>query len=596
VFQSDDLSYKFLGFRGFSRAGDYGNRVRVTLDGHTLNDDQLGASYVSTDSLADLQDVQRIEVVRGPGSALYGTNAFFGVINVVTRDGQDVPRPHASITGDGLGTLRARAGAGVGGEELGAWASAVAVTGQGGDYVFPELADLPRGGGVAIDADGVNAANLQGKAWAGDWTLQAFYVGNRKRFPSGAYDTIVGDPRASNGDYRSFGELRFEPELGESARFYGRAYVDYYTYAGDFPYGVRYIYSDRWKGTWVGAEPRVVTSPADWLTLTGGLELVSHLEARLYSVENRALDGSLPPYDADPDAPGTQNPLDENPTSNVISGYAVGEVAFAPVRLSAGARYDVFQSAFARTFSSFNPRIAAVVSGGRDVLKALAGTAFRAPSPYEFLYNDGGLSQVPADADTLSPERIASAELEYSHRFGDAAVLTLATYGNQIDDLVELANNPDDLLQYTNATIPVRTAGAEWELRREWRQGWMASVQESFQHTRSGDLVEGDSLDNSPAHLFALKGAAPIVPGTTWASTRFRVESPRQLRDEEQTEWVYLWDLTVTGEIPVIRSEYGLGVRNLLDWEVNQPTGDDLRMGSVPLPGRTLFATLQFEL
>ncbi len=604
VFQSDDLAYKSLGFRGFSRFGDYGNRVLVTLDGHTLNDDQLGASYVSTDSLSDLQDVERIEVVRGPGSALYGTNAFFGVINVVTRDGSDVPRPHASVTADGLGTLRGRVGAGLGDEDLGAWISAVAVTGQGGDYVFPELADLPRSGGIARDADEVDALNLQGKSWFGDLTLQGFYVGHSKAFPTGAFDTIVGDRRATNDDYRSFGELRYEPELSERTRFYGRAYVDHYTYSGDFPYGARYIYSDRWKGTWAGAEPRLVTSPTDWLTVTGGLELVSHFAASLESAENRVLNGNLPPYDSDPDQPGEQLALDEEPTSTVASGYAVAEVAFAPVRLSAGGRYDVFALDYARQFSSFNPRFAAVVAGDRDVVKAIAGTAFRAPSPYEFLYNDGGLSQVPADADTLSPERIGTAELEYTHRFGEVAALTLAAYGNQIESLVDLATNEDDLLQYANSEVPVRTVGAEYEVRRDWRQGWMASFQQSFQRTRVGDLVEGEELDNSPVHLFAFKGAAPIVPGTTWASTRFRAESPRQLREgagedpgaPEATGWVYLWDLTVTGEVPVISAEYGLGVRNLLDWQVDQPTGDDLRMTSVPLPGRTLFATLRVEI
>ncbi len=51
VFQTDDHTYQALGVRGFSRPGDYGNRVLVLLDGHTMNDDQLGSSYVGQDFL-----------------------------------------------------------------------------------------------------------------------------------------------------------------------------------------------------------------------------------------------------------------------------------------------------------------------------------------------------------------------------------------------------------------------------------------------------------------------------------------------------------------------------------------------------------------
>ena len=73
-----------------------------------MNDDQLGSSYVGQDFASDLGDVQRIEVVRGPGSALYGSNAFFGVVNVVTRGADEVPTPHVgvAVSGDGVGRLR----------------------------------------------------------------------------------------------------------------------------------------------------------------------------------------------------------------------------------------------------------------------------------------------------------------------------------------------------------------------------------------------------------------------------------------------------------------------------------------------------------
>ncbi len=72
-------------FAASGGSGGYGNRVLVLVDGQPMNDDWLGSSYVGYDARVGLEDVERIEVVRGPGSVLYGTNAFSGVINLVTR-------------------------------------------------------------------------------------------------------------------------------------------------------------------------------------------------------------------------------------------------------------------------------------------------------------------------------------------------------------------------------------------------------------------------------------------------------------------------------------------------------------------------------
>ena len=74
------------GYRHLDTGLLYRAVAKVLLDaGHPANDDWIGSSYVGYDARTDLADVERIEVVRGPGSVLYGTNAFSGVINVVPR-------------------------------------------------------------------------------------------------------------------------------------------------------------------------------------------------------------------------------------------------------------------------------------------------------------------------------------------------------------------------------------------------------------------------------------------------------------------------------------------------------------------------------
>jgi outer membrane receptor for ferrienterochelin and colicins len=65
-------------------AQKYANTLLVLLNGHRINDDYTGGiNYLIR--YMDLADVQRVEIIRGPGSAIYGSNAYSGVINIITQ-------------------------------------------------------------------------------------------------------------------------------------------------------------------------------------------------------------------------------------------------------------------------------------------------------------------------------------------------------------------------------------------------------------------------------------------------------------------------------------------------------------------------------
>lgn len=588
MFQSNDLTYKYLGVRGFSRPGDYGNRVLTTVDGHTMNDDQLGASYVATDFISDLHDVEQIEVVRGPGSALYGSNAFFGVVNVVTRDGETNRGPHATVTADQERTLRARLGTGFGGEKAGGWMSLSGIVGQGRDYFFEEYATRPKGnGGRSELSDGLYGGTAHAKLWAGDFTFQGFYHGRVKQFPNGAFGTKLGDPRNASNDFRGFAELRYEPELSEKTRLHTRVWLDQYSYLGNFPYGVAYVYQDTWRGAWVGFEPRLVSQVTDWLGFTLGAEGRNHFLAQLISEELPGLAGGAP----------WSRPLYEEPTFQVYSGYGIAEVGGKALRLSLGGRMDVYRTpeAVEEDFASFNPRAALILKPNEDnIVKLMGGTAFRAPSPYEYLYHDGGITQNPAY--DLTPERILTVEGEYVRRIGEATSVTLAGYHNAIEGLVDQVDAPDGTFHYSNNDDVVRTVGVEYELRRDWQRGWMAVVQHSMQHSRVGDLLGDVKVTGAPEHMVSFKGAAPLVPGVSTISTVLRAESPRLTGTGDHTPWAVLWDTTLVGDLPGTKVTYGLGVRNLLDWRYTHIGGPEQLMDQVLQPGRSLFATITTEL
>jgi outer membrane receptor protein involved in Fe transport len=87
LYTTYDRNYTYVGVRGFARPGDYNTRVLLLIDGHRLNEPTYDMAPIGTDFPLDVSLIERVEVIRGPGSSLYGTSAFFAVINVLTKSG-----------------------------------------------------------------------------------------------------------------------------------------------------------------------------------------------------------------------------------------------------------------------------------------------------------------------------------------------------------------------------------------------------------------------------------------------------------------------------------------------------------------------------
>ncbi len=94
--------------------GSYSNRIQVLVDGRsTYSPYFIGAVEPGLQTVA-LEDIERIEVLRGSNSAAYGARAFLGVINIVTRDPMDTQGTALSLTEGGNGIRDARASLGWG--------------------------------------------------------------------------------------------------------------------------------------------------------------------------------------------------------------------------------------------------------------------------------------------------------------------------------------------------------------------------------------------------------------------------------------------------------------------------------------------------
>ena len=87
---SYDRQDAYIGVRGISRPSDYNTLVLTLIDGHRVNENVFDGTYVDGQFVLDVDLVDRVEIIRGPGSSLYGTDAFFAVINIITKRGRDL--------------------------------------------------------------------------------------------------------------------------------------------------------------------------------------------------------------------------------------------------------------------------------------------------------------------------------------------------------------------------------------------------------------------------------------------------------------------------------------------------------------------------
>ena len=104
---SYDRNNTFLGARGVS-LGDFNSRVLLLIDGHRVNNNLTDGAYIGTEFILDIDLIDRVEIIRGPGSVLYGNNAVFGVINVITRQGKQVNGVEVSGEYGSFDTYKAR--------------------------------------------------------------------------------------------------------------------------------------------------------------------------------------------------------------------------------------------------------------------------------------------------------------------------------------------------------------------------------------------------------------------------------------------------------------------------------------------------------
>jgi iron complex outermembrane receptor protein len=575
LFATYDRNYDYLGIRGFNRPGDYNSRVLVLVDGHRLNDAVYDQAPIGTDSPIDVDLIERVEVVRGPSSSLYGTNAFFGVINVITKRGRDIKGAEASWENSSYTSNKGRLTYGQklsNGLEFIASGSYYYSVGQ--QNVFYQEFNTPdQNNGIAHRMDQDTFHNFFAKASYGDFTLQGGYVGRKKRIPTSAFGTLFNNGRDATVDNRGYLDLKYQHDFANQLTVKGRLYYDRYYYRGDFllDYPPPTLNQDFLTTDQVGGELTLVKRLFDKHKVTLGGEFRSQFR----------MDQSN--KDAEP--PATY--LDDKRKSNIGAFYLQDEFAITDrLILNAGFRYDHY-STFGGTV---NPRAGLIYTWRDTTAKLLYGRAFRAPNPFEQFY----VASVGSKANPgLKPETINTYELVLEQYLGHHIRGSVSGYYYEIDKLISQVLDPsDNLLVYQNGS-KITAKGFELALEGKWPSGWDGRLSYAIQEAR--DNATDSVLSNSPQHLAKGNLIMPLFRDKVFASLETRYMSSRLTLAGRHAKNVFLTNVTLFTQQLLPGWEFSAQANNLFDHRYGDPGSGEHLQDTILQDGRTYWLKLKYR-
>ena len=578
---SYDRNYSYVGMEGISRPTDYNTHLLILIDGHRVNDQIFNGAYVGTEAILDVDLIQRVEIIRGPGSSLYGTNAFLGVINIITKRGRDLKGAEVSADAGNLQTYRGRATYGQ------QYASGLELLLSGTYYdskgnrqlFFPEFNSPATNNGVAqeVDADQFHSTFLS--ASYRDFALRTGYDSREKHVPTGSYGTVFDDPSTETTDSRAYVDLQYLRTIGHGWELNARAFYDWYWYNGIFLYdysgeGIPPFTAnhDGQRGNWWGFDFSVSKRAGERHHLTLGTEETFNAVQVLENFDQT-------PY---------FSYLSDRRSSTQSSVYLQDEIAIRKnLLLSAGVRYDWY-STFGGTL---NPRLGLIYSPQENTdIKVLYGRAFRAPDDYELHYSDPSGGFEPSS--NLHPETIQTAEVVFERYFWQHASLSASGFYNWMNDLISQSTDPANGLFHFANLDGVRGKGLEFQISAKRPSGWEGRLSYTLQESHS--TPGGEPLSNSPRHLAKINLIAPLFRDKLFASFEGQEMSRRLTVIETLVGGSFVANATLYSKDLLGKLRLSASLYNLFNKRYADPVGQEIQGASVIQDGRTFRVKLTY--
>lgn len=573
-----DRNYSYIGVRGFGVPGDYNTRLLFLVDGHRLNDNIYNAVGAATSFYLDVDLIDRVEVVRGPSSSLYGSNAFFGIIHVITKKGRDLNGVELSAAVGSQDSYQGRCSFGQrfqNGFEILLSGSFYDSEGDESLY-FREFDDPATNNGVFENGDDDQFTRIFARMSLRDFSLELAYNNREKGIPTAPWGVEFNDNRTRTWDKSWFVDLKYQHFYAPSnTDVTFRLFYDSYQYDGDYTYDYGpppdiVINKDADEGTYWGTEIQLSRLFFNTHRFTAGGEYRDSVkqDEKNYDVYGVWLDSKQ-----DIDTWGLFIQDEWTIADNLL--------------VNIGIRRDEYDHGDDAT----NPRLALIYSPVNNTsLKFLYGEAFRAPNSYELYYHDGYTTTKPAL--DLDPETIQSYELVWEQTLSRHLRGSFSLYHNVISDLIAYTEDPHDgLLVFENSGDATAT-GAEVSLEGQWDNGLQVELSYSYQDAEDDET--GERLVNAPRHMVKTTLMAPIIAERVHVGLEMQYDGGRKTIAADDTDNFLIMNLTLIGQDIIDGMTFSASIYNLFNKGYDFPASAEHSQDVIEQDGRIFWFKVSY--
>ncbi len=582
-------------------------KVKILIDGHSINEPGSGGASFNFYDLV-VENAKRVEIIRGPGSALYGQNAFLAVVNIITKDTDDIDGLQLTTSGGSFDTQNYNIllGKEIGDLKISGFLDYFDTEGFSRtvdqDIIFGNPGSLSPGRSQNEKEKTDLALRLSYK----NLEIHGKYMKKRREGYIG-FEHALSDDTLWNDTY-IFGELIYRLPLGEKLNMITKGYYDQYNSDADietrpegfvdstsfgstirFPDGLKA--STRIKYRTFGFENQFNYSLFKGNELTLGF----HYEwIHQGDIQFSANFHPLTIIDPSTGAPLTSFkdfsgnlPFARRATRQIWAGYVQDEWNITKdIDLTVGVRYDHFT----RFGSTTNPRVGFIWRFLENAqLKLLFATAFRAPNFNELFFIN---NPVTVGNPSLDPEKINTFEVGLGYNFTEHIRANVNYFFNRIRDRIVLdAGSPKQFQNQGGARIK----GVEAELKAGWGNDNYFFVNYTFQKTE--ETRSRDRLPFTPEH----KANFGMNVGL-WKYVNANVNTfvsgprPRESGDTRGNMPSYaLTNMTLIGKNFVDNFEIRGSVFNLFDKSYDDPSPKSTVPTDYPQQGRSFMVELRYE-
>lgn len=603
----------------------YNSQVLLLIDGVPLQYSHSGGRPELFNLSVAM--IERVEVIRGPGSAVYGADAYSGVINVITKDSQSID---GTEVGARVGSFDSRD---LWLQHSDFWNGMDVVFGlsyqhTNGDSDRVINSDLQSTLDTALST---NSSLAPGPLSTGSERLETHFGLSNDHWNIKLWSWIDNDAGVGAG-----GAQALDPNGVQNDDIY-LLNISYQTddLAADWNFDTRFSYYFYDSETQFNLLPSGATvpisadgnldfiSPAGLVTFTDGLignpgaeGEDSQLEqvatytglvnqrwraaagVRYQSIETKesknfgpgVIDGTQPVVDGSLTyVTDTAFVYAPNTDRTIYYLSLQNEWQFAPDwELTAGVRYDHY-SDFGNTV---NPRIALVWATSYNLTtKLLYGSAFRAPSFQEQFFSNNPVS---LGNPNLEPETIDTWELAFNYHPSTELQSTLSLFSYKAKDLIEFVADAGATTSTAQNARDQDGYGFEWET--DWKASNNLRIRANYAWQYSEDSISGDEIHDAPGQQFYISANWQFNPQWSlssqlnWIGDRKRVAGDTRSEIDDYT----LVNLSVRRQNILPNLDLAFSALNLFDEDAREPSNGTIP-DDYPLEGRSVWLELSYR-